>query len=157
MAGKLPAPHPGSPASSMLKTVPKGLLKATLDFLQVLSLPRSFTTLRRFWLDVSPQDSGQRLGNQARASGRNLEEICLHELTWQGWSNHNLCALTQGRYMSINFARSIKEASFISFLLQHVREHKLDLDQIAECFRADSGIQVASSMAENAKAKKLSG
>ena len=84
-------------------------------------------------------------------AGRNLEEIRLHELTWQGWSNHNLRALTQGRYVSINFARSIEEATFISFLLQHVREHKLDLDQGAERFCADSGIQVASSMAENAK------
>ena len=53
--------------------------------------------------------------------------------------------------MSINFARSIQEATFISPLLQHVREHKLDLDQIAECFCAGSGIQVASAMAENAK------
>ena len=53
--------------------------------------------------------------------------------------------------MSINFARSITEATFISFLLQHVREHKLDLNHIAECFCADSGIQVASSMAENVK------
>ena len=84
-------------------------------------------------------------------AGRNLEEIRLHELTWQGWSTHNLRALTQGRYVSINFARSMKEATFISLLLQHVRELQLDLDQIAECFCADSGIQVASSMAENAK------
>ena len=84
-------------------------------------------------------------------AGRNLEEIRLHELTWQGCSNHNLRGLTQGRYVSINFARSIKEATFILLLLQHVREHKLDLDQIAECFCVDSGIQLASSMAENAK------
>ena len=62
-------------------------------------------------------------------AGRNLEEIRLHELAWQGWSNHNLRALTQGRYVSIHFARSIKKATFISFLLQHVREHRLDLDQ----------------------------
>ena len=61
-------PHPGSLASSMLKTVPKDLLKATLGFLQVLSLPENFTSLRRFRLDFSPQDSSQRLGNQARAS-----------------------------------------------------------------------------------------
>ena len=54
--------------------------------------------------------------------------------------------------MSTNFARSIKEATGLSFLLQHVREHKPDLDQIAECFFcADSAIKVASSMAENAK------
>ena len=73
-------------------------------------------------------------------AGRNLEEIRLHELAWQGWS----------RYVSINFARSIREATFISLLLQP-REHKLDLDQIAECFCAGLGIQVESSMAENAK------
>ena len=70
-------------------------------------------------------------------AGRNLEEIRLHELTWQGWSNHNLRALTQARYVSINFERRIKEATFISYLLQHLGEHKRDLDQIAE-----SGIQV---------------
>ena len=78
-------------------------------------------------------------------AGRNLEEIRLHELTWQGWS------ITQGRYVSINFARSIKEATFISYLLQHVREHKLDLGQIAECFSADSGIHVSSSTPESSK------
>ena len=60
-------------------------------------------------------------------------------------------ALTHGRYVSINFARSIKEATFISYLVQHVREHKLDLDQIAECFCADSGIQVSSSTPESSK------
>ena len=85
-------------------------------------------------------------------AGRSLKEIRLHELTWQGWSNHNLRALTQGRYVSINKKhKGIKEATFVSFLLQHVREHKLDFDQISECFCADSGIQVTSSMAENAK------
>ena len=84
-------------------------------------------------------------------AGRNLEEIRLHELTWQAWSNHNLRALTRGRYVSINLARSIQEATFISFLLQHVREHKLDLDQSAERFCAESGIRVTSTMAENAK------
>ena len=68
-----------------------------------------------------------------------------------GWSNHNLRALTQGRHASLNFARSRKEATFISFLLPYVCEHKLDLDQIAECFCAHSGIQVASAMAENGK------
>ena len=60
-------------------------------------------------------------------------------------------ALTQGRYVSTNFARSIKEATFKSYLLQHVREHKLDLDQVAECFCADSGIQVSSSTPESSK------
>ena len=51
----------------------------------------------------------------------------------------------------MNFARSIKEATFISYLLQHARAHKLDLDQIAECFCADSGIQVSSSTPESSR------
>ena len=44
---------------------------------------------------------------------------------------------------SISFTRSIKEATFVSYFLQHLREQKLDLDQIAECFCQDSGIQVS--------------
>ena len=115
-----PSTPPRKPSKQHVEDI---LLKATLDFLQVLSLPESFTTLRRFLDRRSPQDSGQHLGNQARLAGRNLEEIRFHELTWQGWSNHNLRALTQDRYVSVNFARSIKEATFISFLLQHVAEN----------------------------------
>ena len=103
-------------------------------------------THKKFWIDIPGQH-----GNQARAGRPKPEEIRLHELTWQGWLNHNLRALTQGRYVSINLARSIKEATFISYLLQHVREHKLDLNQVAECFCVDSGIQVSSSTPESPK------
>ena len=64
-----PALHLRSPASSTLKTVSKDLLKATWNFLQVSSLLGSFTKHKKlsFRTDISPQDSGQRLGNQARA------------------------------------------------------------------------------------------
>ena len=123
-----------------------------------LGRPASFEPTREFYdtqkvfgLTFPGKIQASAWASKHGLADRNLEEIRLHELTWQGWSNHNLRALTQGRYVSINFARSIKEATFISPLLQHVREHKLDLDHIAECFCADSGIQVASSMAENAK------
>ena len=53
-------------------------------------------------------------------------------MCWQGQSNHSLRALSQGRYISVSFSRSIKEATFISYLLQRVRETKIDLDSIAE-------------------------
>ena len=62
-------------------------------------------------------------------AGRNLEDIKLHELSWQGWQNYNLRALAQGRYVSINCIRSIREATFVSLFLQHLREQKLELDQ----------------------------
>ena len=64
-------------------------------------------------------------------AGREVTSIQLHEICWQGWNNYSLRALAQGRYVSVNFARSIKEATFISFMLQKIRESKLDLDEIA--------------------------
>ena len=51
-------------------------------------------------------------------AGREVTSIQLHEICWQGWNNYSLRALAQGRYVSVNFARSIKEATFISFMLQ---------------------------------------
>ena len=63
----------------------------------------------------------------------------------------NLRALAQGSYVSIIVARSIKEAAFISYFLQHLREQKLNLDQFAECFCADAGIQVSSETPEHSK------
>ena len=50
-----------------------------------------------------------------------------------------------------NITRSIKEATFISYFLQHLREQKLDLGQIAECFCVDSGIQVSSQTPAHSK------
>ena len=140
VAGKLPAHHPGGQTSSMWKTVLKGLLKATWNFLQVLNPPGSFTTRRRFFGVTFPRKiQASAWATKHGLAGSILEEIRLHEFTWQG------------SYVSINFSRSIKEATFISYLLQHLRQHKLDLDQIAECFCADSGIQVSSEPPEHSK------
>ena len=49
-------------------------------------------------------------------------------------NNHSLRAPAQGRYVSINFAPSIKEATFLSYTLQQIRDGKLDLDQVADTF-----------------------
>ena len=49
-------------------------------------------------------------------------------------NNQSLRALSQGWYVSINFTRSINEATFISYILQRIRVSKLDLDQIADSF-----------------------
>ena len=78
-------------------------------------------------------------------AGREVTSIQLHEICWQGWNNCSLRALAQGRYVSVNFARSIKEATFISFMLQKMRESKLDLDQIAETFCEQSNLSVDNS------------
>ena len=78
-------------------------------------------------------------------AGREVTSIQLHEICWQGWNNYSLRALAQGRYVSVNFARSIKEATFISFMLQKIRESKLDLDSIAENFCTQSGVNIDTS------------
>ena len=125
---------------------------------QLAQLGSRLVRPRPRWLASSqhPKDIPRKIQASACATkhglaGRNLEEIRLHELTWQDWSNRNLRAFPQGRYVSVNFSRSIKEATFTSYLLQHLREHKLDLEQITECFCADSGIQVSSATPENSK------
>ena len=147
-----PSTPPKKPSKEHVEDGPEGSAKSNLR------LPASFNPAKEF--DETQEVFGLTIPRKIQASawatkhglaGRNLEEIRLHELTWQGWSNHNLRALTQGRYVSINFARSINEATFISYLLQHVREHKLDLDQVAECFCVDSGIQVSSSTPASSK------
>ena len=145
---------PSTPQTSKqhIEDSPQGSAKSNLGLPAIFKHTREFhDTQEVFGLTFPRKIQASAWATKHGLAGCNLEEIRLHELTWQGWSNHNLRALTHGRYVSTNFARSIKGATFISLLLQHVREHKLDLDQLAECFCADSGIQVASSMAENAK------
>ena len=78
-------------------------------------------------------------------AGREVTSIQLREICWQGWNNYSLRALAQGRYVSVNFARSIEEATFISFMLQKIRESKLDLDSIAENFCTQSGVNIDTS------------
>ena len=79
----------------MLKTVLKGLLQATLDFLQIFKPTREFyDTQEAFGLTFPRKIQARAWATKHGLVGRNLEEIRLHELTWQVWSNHNLCALT---------------------------------------------------------------
>ena len=141
---------PRKPSKQHVEDSPQGSAESNLGLLASFKPTREFYDAQEvFGLTFPRKIQASAWATKHGLAGRNLEEIRLHELTWQGWSNHNLRALTQGRYVS--FARSIKEATFISYLLQHLREHKLDLDRIAECFCADSGIQVSSTTPENAK------
>ena len=137
---------PGSLASNTWKTVLKGLLKVAWDFPQVLikSAKEFYDSHEIFGVKFPRKIQPSKRATKHGLAGRNTEDMKLHELSWQGRQNYNLRALAQGRYVSINFTRSIKEATFLSYLLQHLREQKLDLDQVAECFCADSGIQDSS-------------
>eukprot|EP00439_Symbiodinium_sp_Y106_P001792 s433_g1.t1 len=68
-----------------------------------------------------------------------------------GWNNFALRSLAQGRYASILFARSMKEATFMSFPMQKFRESKADLDQFAQVYCDQQGLTVDSSLSESAQ------
>ena len=113
-----------------------------------LGLPASF---KPFGLAFPRKIQASAWATKHGLAGRNLEEIRLHYTSSHGRGGQTTTCVPSPRAVSLNFARSIQEAMFISYLLQHVREHKLDLDQIAECFCAVSGIQVSSPTPESSK------
>ena len=84
-----------------------------------LALPASFKpydTQEIFGLSFPRKIQPSAWATKHRLAGRKLEDIKFHELSWQGWQDYNLRALA---HVSINFTRSSKEATFISYFLQH--------------------------------------
>ena len=103
------------------------------------NLPKAFHSDRNFYdtnevygLQFPRLVQASSWAQKHQLAGRDITSIKLHELCWQGWNNFALRSLAQGRYASILFARSIKEATFMSFLMHKFRESKADLDQFAE-------------------------
>ena len=47
-------------------------------------------------------------------AGRYVKSVTVPELAWMGWSNGHIRALANGRFVSLMFARSIREANFTS-------------------------------------------
>ena len=84
-------------------------------------------------------------------AGRSITDIQLQELAFRGWEKNNLRCLSAGRYASILFARSIREAVFASSLLSKLREGKVDLDQVAAQFFQDTQKSLPSDLDENQK------
>ena len=121
-------------------------------------LPKTFHRDRNFYgtnevygLQFPCQVQASSWAQKHQLAGRDIMSLTLHELCWQGWNNFALRSLAQGRYASILFARSIKEATFMSFLMQKFRESKADLDQLADLYCDQQGIAVDSSVNESAQ------
>ena len=122
------------------------------------NLPKAFHSDRKFYdtnevygLQFPRLVQASSWAQKHQLAGRDITSIKLHELCWQGWNNFALRSLAQGRYASILFARSIKEATFMSFLMQKFRESKADLDQFAEVYCDQQGITADSSLNESAQ------
>ena len=64
-------------------------------------------------------------------AGRDISDIRLHEVCWQGWKNWHLRLLSAGQFLTVVFCRRVSEAVFVSQLLSAIRERRWDLDQVA--------------------------
>ena len=61
-------------------------------------------------------------------AGKDIADLRLTELTRKGLDDFSLRCLSNGEFQSIVFVRSISEAVFVSNLLRHIRQDRIDLD-----------------------------
>ena len=149
-----PSTPPRKPSKQHVEEVPQGSAESNLG------LPATFKPTREFYdtQEVFGMTFPRKIQASAWATkhgltGRNLEESRIDSVTCSFMAGVVKPQLADPHRADkcANFSRSIKEATFISYLLQHLREHKLDLDHIADCFCADSGIQASSETPEHSQ------
>ena len=86
-------------------------------------------------------------------SGRNVGDVRLQELCWQGWRNWHLRLLSAGQFVTVVFCRKVNEAVLMSQLLTHVRKRKWDIDQISQAVGSSSNLPIASSSSSSENPK----
>ena len=75
-------------------------------------------------------------------AGRDIRTVRIVDLCYKGIENWYLRAISAGRFVNIEFTRSIKESVFISRILKNMRpkqnsnEERFDLDKIGAAFAA---------------------
>ena len=107
-----PSTPPRKPSKQHVKDSPQGSAESNLGLAASFQPTREFYYAQEiFGMNFPRKTQASACATKHGFAGRSLEEIRLHELSWQGWQNYNLRALAQGRYVSINFTRSIKAFS----------------------------------------------
>ena len=69
--------------------------------------------------------------NQVCIANRAVASIKVHELCYLGWQNHNLRALSAGAFVSVVFARSVRETQLVESLLRLCRTEHVDVESAA--------------------------
>ena len=64
-------------------------------------------------------------------AGKDIANLRVTELTRKGLDDFSLRCLSNGEFQSLVFVRSISEAVFVSNLLRHIRQDRIDLDAVA--------------------------
>ncbi|CAE6970378.1 unnamed protein product [Symbiodinium sp. CCMP2592] len=82
---------------------------------------------RQFYRNVCSTPWSQQVG----LANRPVDSVKVHELCYLGWENHNLRALSAGAFVSVVFARSVREAQLADSLLRLCRTEHLDIESAA--------------------------
>ena len=99
--------------------------------IQLFQFPRhlfqtgSVTTLPRYRTKSSFATFNLRL------AGKDVANLRITELTRKGLDDYSLRCLSNGECQSIGLVKSISEAVFVSNLLRHIRQERIDLDAVA--------------------------
>ena len=64
-------------------------------------------------------------------AGKDVASLRVTDLTRKGLDDYSLRCLSNGEFQSIVFVKSISEAVFVSNLLRHIRQERIDLDAVA--------------------------
>ncbi|CAE7351167.1 unnamed protein product [Symbiodinium microadriaticum] len=63
-------------------------------------------------------------------AGKDVASLRVTDLTGKGLDDYSLRCLSNGEFQSIVFVKSISEAVFVSNLLRHIRQERIDLDAV---------------------------
>ena len=88
------------------------------------------------------------MGREHGLAGRDVKSVMVPELAWMGWSNGHTRALANGRFVSLMFARSIREANFMSLMQSKIKDKQWDLDQLASKYCEERGFAPPSESSE---------
>ncbi|CAE7441927.1 unnamed protein product [Symbiodinium natans] len=134
---------------------PQGGHQQDLDFPRTFKQSKGYHDSNEvFGLKFPDRIFGSAWASQHGLAGRDIRTLGLHELAYRGWDNFHLRALANGRFTSLIFARSVKEATFFTALQSKIREQKIDLDQIAHEFCKQNNKLDTQSSNDNIRKKK---
>ena len=120
--------HPSGTSPPSQSSVPSGKF----------SIPSSFTpdwecydsssvSNKKFFRNIQSTPWSTKSG----LAGKDIADLRVTELTRKGLDDFSLRCLSNGELQSIVFVRSISEAVFVSNLLRHIRQDRIDLDAVA--------------------------
>ena len=99
---------------------------------------------------------------EKRIAGRDLQDIHLSELTWDGLNNWGFRLMANGRYINVEITRSFKESAMIHEMLSTLRKRRsdgttIDIDLVSHKFAEKHDMKFDTDTDKQAVYKALGG